>query len=163
MVFHALENEAQELRQLFNDRYQNLPRIQFQEKWMDTKGRPIYAVMDNSLDTPVSTTSPDGRRVVIIPVAGLAPVVFFDKWHDRGDTSPLEFAYPRDFDMVDAPFELLRRSLASVLAQWLHIRNAGHVHTSDIIMPSIKQVLIEGGQGGGKLIGQPALIIPATA
>lgn len=141
MSFQSLQEEALAMRELFNMLYINLPRVQAQEHWMDRHNRPTHAVMDRTIDLPVSSTTPEGRRVVVIPVKDLDPVVFYDKWAGRGDNSPLEYACPFGYDLVDAPFETIRRNLDSVRKEWGHIRNAGHIRVSDIIMPSVQRLL----------------------
>lgn len=156
MAFEKLAEEARKLRALFNDRFTHLPRVQYQGHWSDTTGCPTFAVTDRKVDVPVATMTPDGRRVVIIPIHELDSLVIYDKWAGRGDATPIEFAYPAGFDMVDAPYEFLRRSLEGVRQEWNHsLRNAGNIAHSDIIMPVFLQALTEAGQGGGKLVVFP--------
>lgn len=156
MAFEKLAEEARQARVLFNDRFAQLPRVQYQAHWSDTGGCPVFAVTDRKVDVPVASVTPEGRRMLIIPIHGLDSLVIYDKWAGRGDGTPLEFAHPHGFDMVDAPYDFLRRSLEAVKQEWNHeLRNAGNIGVSDIIMPSFLQALTEAGQGGGKLVVFP--------
>lgn len=142
MVFETLAKEATDQREVFNTLYGFLPRVQFQENWLANNGDPIYLLKERGLTTSASTTMPDGRRVLFILTEGGLPLVAFDKWAGRADMSPLGYAYPEGFDMIDAPFEFLRRSYENVLAQWVD-GNRQSIGTSDIIMPSIQKALSE--------------------